>query len=228
MDAQTIELYKKYLYGNIFSSEFLELKNKVNQLDDEALSKVLEEEWTDELILGKMNKEDKDIVKANLNFFIENQARKRRVLRRCCHVAAAIILLVLGGSVLFFTSSPPVSEFLVEVQAGNKVQTTLPDHSKVWMNSKSKLVVLNGLQKQRQVYLIGEAFFRVAKDKTKPFVVNVNHLQIEVLGTSFNVKARPESDFIETSLLEGYVRLSGGNLARSYELKPNEKAIYSK
>lgn len=73
----------------------------------------------------------------------------------------------------------------------------------------------------------GEAFFVVAKDKSHPFVVNTpNKLQVEVLGTEFNVQAYVDEEDVEATLNQGAVRVVLGN--QSVELHPNQQAVYNK
>ena len=75
----------------------------------------------------------------------------------------------------------------------------------------------------------GEGYFQVSKDRKHPFVVQVGNLNIEVLGTCFNVYSYEENDFVETSLIEGSVRLyDSKSPSESFILKPSQKAIYSK
>lgn len=76
---------------------------------------------------------------------------------------------------------------------------------------------------QRNVELTGEAYFEVAKNKEKPFHVNVKGMQVEVLGTHFNVNAYGDEGNIKTSLLEGSVKIKSGQA--SGLLKPGEQAI---
>ncbi len=81
----------------------------------------------------------------------------------------------------------------------------------------------------RKVILKGEAYFEVFKDKAKPFIVEVNDVNIEVLGTTFNVNNYQEDTFINCVLIEGSVRLSEKeNQENNMVLKPNYKAIWQK
>lgn len=228
METFIIKLYKKFLYGNISRDEFLEMRYEINKTSDKELSTLLEEEWNDDLSVNKISEKDKAEINKNLNFYI-NYDTKRSNRKRYYQIAAVLIPCVVLLSVYLYTLQPQQENgnFVVEVKAGEKAQVTLPDHSRVWLNSKTKLTYTNGLVNAREVTLTGEAFFKVSKDKTRPFLVSMNNLQVEVLGTSFNVKATPGSDLIETSLVEGKVKLSGVNLSQDYYLKPNEKAIYS-
>ncbi|WP_298484717.1 FecR family protein [uncultured Maribacter sp.] len=96
---------------------------------------------------------------------------------------------------------------------GKKFEISLSDGTTVHLNSGSSIrypvKFLKG--KKRQVYLEGEAFFDVSKDKEHPFIVTTSDMDVTVLGTEFNVSAYPEDKFINTVLVEGSVSLSDVN-----------------
>ncbi|WP_343702088.1 FecR domain-containing protein [Chitinophaga sp.] len=105
---------------------------------------------------------------------------------------------------------------------GGQYSIVLPDGTRVWLNSQSSLqfpAVFNG--KERVVQLTGEAYFEVAHNKQKPFRVESAGAHIEVLGTHFNVMAYANEPQMETTLLEGAVRVSKGN--RSEVIKPGRQ-----
>ncbi len=221
-------LYKRFLYGNIKRDEFLEMRHEINSVTNDELKDILAEEWAMNISTGNIAEQDKKNIKSKLAFFIEFD-KKRMLRKRMLQIAAIAIPFVMVAS-FYILSNQTVSEskeFVVSVKHGNRAQVTLPDQTKVWMNSNSKLVYTTGKKNTREVKLVGEAFFKVFNDKSRPFIVSAKNLQVEVLGTSFNVKAQQESDLIETSLVEGSIKLSGTELAQDYYLKPNEKAIYS-
>jgi ferric-dicitrate binding protein FerR (iron transport regulator) len=102
-------------------------------------------------------------------------------------------------------------------------QLTLPDGSHVWLNNVSSLrYPTSFIGKDRTVELTGEAYFEIAKDVTKPFLVKVKDQTIEVLGTSFNIMAYPEEGSPQTTLLTGMVRVKAGG--SSVKLRPDEQA----
>jgi len=106
---------------------------------------------------------------------------------------------------------------------GGQYQLVLSDGTKVWLNAASSLkfpAVFTG--KERNVELVGEAYFEVAKNKNMPFKVSTGKLNIEVLGTHFNVSAYKDDDAIKTTLLEGSVKLTTAN--NQAMLKPGEQA----
>lgn len=112
------------------------------------------------------------------------------------------------------------------VPKGGEFTLTLSDGSRVWLNSQSKIkypIIFDDMI--REVYLEGEAYFEVAKDSKRPFHVNArNGVNIEVLGTSFNVKCYADENTVETVLEEGSVRMSRGKDA--VILNPGCKATY--
>lgn len=222
-------IYKKFLYGTIRKEEFLEMRHELNKSDLPELKNLLVETWNEDMNSEVMAEKDKEDIRAKLNFYVEYD-KKRLLRKRIARIAAVVIPFVFILSAVLYVFQPTAQvekDFVVTVKQGNRAQVTFPDQSKVWMNSNSKLIYRNGHNNTRQVKLVGEAFFKVAKDKSRPFIVSANNIQVEVLGTSFNVNARQGSDIIETSLVEGSIRLTGSELPQDYYLKPNEKAIYS-
>ncbi|WP_346864086.1 FecR domain-containing protein [uncultured Draconibacterium sp.] len=121
----------------------------------------------------------------------------------------------------------------VVVPYGKRTELMLADGTKVWLNAGSRLAFPTKFTNEtREVHLQGEACFKVTKNESQPFIVNVNDLGIKVLGTHFNVAAYPDDESIETILVEGSVSLSNkrsfGVSSKSVVLKPLQKATFSK
>jgi transmembrane sensor len=113
---------------------------------------------------------------------------------------------------------------------GNKTKVSLPDGSQVWLNAGSRLDYNNSNFNQtlREVNLSGEAYFDITHKEGKPFIVRSGNMRIRVLGTKFNVKAYPEEQNIETSLIKGSVEITIKERPDDkYILRPNEKLIVS-
>jgi len=109
----------------------------------------------------------------------------------------------------------------VSTRYGSKSQVQLPDGSLVWLNAGSKITYGKEFGKKiREVTLSGEAFFDVVKDADHPFVIHASSIDIRVLGTAFNVKAYPEDEKTETSLIRGRIEVS-------IKSRPNDKIILS-
>ncbi|NQX56900.1 DUF4974 domain-containing protein [Pedobacter panaciterrae] len=111
---------------------------------------------------------------------------------------------------------------------GETYMVVLPDKSKVWLNAASSLIYNTNMNisEERVVSLEGEAYFEVAKDKTRPFVVISKGQEIEVLGTHFNVNAYDDEPAVATTLLEGSVQVTAGE--NKQILKPGFQAINNK
>ena len=130
-------------------------------------------------------------------------------------------LLVYDGS-KGSNQGSPVTYNTLATPRGGQFQLVLPDGSKVWLNASSSIHFPTAFTgNQRNVELTGEAYFEIAKNKAKPFHVNVNGMQVEVLGTHFNVNAYADEGTIKTSLLEGSVKIKKGNI--SGLLKPGQE-----
>jgi len=119
------------------------------------------------------------------------------------------------------------------VPYGKKTFLTLNDSTKVWLCAGSRLAFPTVFtDKKREIYLEGEAYFEVAHDANKPFIVNTGAMFLSVLGTRFYVSANPSDEKIVTVLIDGKVvineKTTQKRALKETVLKPGEKAIYSK
>ena len=112
--------------------------------------------------------------------------------------------------------------------AGGQYQLTLPDGSKVWLNASSSIHYPTAFtQNERRVTITGEAYFEIAKNAQKPFIVKMyNGSEVKVLGTHFNIKAYTDEEQINTTLLKGSINVSQG--AKNNLLKPGNQAQIDK
>jgi len=113
----------------------------------------------------------------------------------------------------------------ITIPKGGQYHLSLPDGTQVYLNSESSLTYpIEFLTDKRSVALKGEAYFEVAKNAKLPFVVDVNGKQkVEVLGTHFNVEAYADENMINTTLLEGSVRILSSQ--KEAVLKPGQMAV---
>lgn len=110
---------------------------------------------------------------------------------------------------------------------GGQFQLVLPDGSKVWLNAESSLEYPTAfVGTQRIVTLTGEAYFEVEENNNLPFKVIANGVEVNVLGTHFNIMAYQNEKLIKTTLLEGKVKVTRGS--QSKLLKPGEVASFDK
>ncbi len=110
---------------------------------------------------------------------------------------------------------------------GSKTQITLADGTQIWLNAGSKLIYSkNFSMENREVFLNGEAYFKVVHDDKHAFVVHTPEATIRDLGTTFNVKAYSGSATTETTLIEGSVEIILKNKsAQKILIQPNEKLV---
>lgn len=125
--------------------------------------------------------------------------------------AAAVALLVVGGYLAFFMQSEQarVADFQIETIDGVQKHIQLPDNTRIWINSDSRLTAYVSGNK-RKVNLDGEAYFDVKHDRKRPFIVYANGLEVKVLGTEFDVKAYPGDGQAEVFLDKGRVKVKDG------------------
>lgn len=111
----------------------------------------------------------------------------------------------------------------LNIPAGRQYKLHLPDGSIVWLNASSSIRFPGAFgPDQRQVEIIGEAYFEVQHDPERPFLVRAGGQQVTVLGTKFNISHYPGEEAIVTTLMEGAIRLHAGQAERL--LKPNQQA----
>ncbi|MFC3562810.1 FecR family protein [Pedobacter jamesrossensis] len=112
------------------------------------------------------------------------------------------------------------------IPRGSTYNIILPDGTKVWLNAYSTLKFppsfANGTP--RNVYLEGEAYFEVAKDKAHPFTITTSRQRVEVLGTHFNISCYKDDEHTKTALLEGKIRLRALGSKEEIIIAPGELA----
>ncbi|PRZ21249.1 FecR family protein [Flavobacterium granuli] len=120
----------------------------------------------------------------------------------------------------------------LKIPRGGEYQLVLSDGTKVWLNSDTELTyAVSFSEKERRVRLKGEAYFEVAHNKAKPFIVESDNQDIEVLGTHFNVSAYQDDANIVTTLVEGKVKVEStvkGHSKIKEFLLPNDQLVLNK
>jgi transmembrane sensor len=181
--------------------------------------------------------EEKEIEEAQLTS-IELVAQRQRKVALFIRIAAAAVLLGIIVTAYFFFK-PTAREQNIAIQEndivakpGAKTRFLLPDGSRVWLNSKSRLTYKGNFNDTiREVELEGEAFFDVIKDVRRPFIVHTSSgIDIRVLGTAFNLKSYPEDSFTEATLLRGLIEVVNKNEPKSPKvlLQPHQKMVFRK
>ncbi|MGV8091926.1 MAG: FecR family protein [Mangrovibacterium sp.] len=253
MEAQhqndIMTLLGKMFHGTLDETEKAYLQAYIEStFQDERLNEFMEKHWTAlETAPGAQREEDLHAVKEKIRSMIRNgeqpvphvlKREKSRLITFLVRSAAilTIPLLILSGYLYYRLTeqSASIGDQTVMQQViatpGSRVHFVLPDQSEVWLNSGSSLEFPGNLNDhpQRRVKLQGQGYFMVAKDEQHPFIVETDQLNIQVLGTSFDVSNYANDDFISSTLEEGTIALLDPYNKELVSLKPGQQALFSK
>jgi transmembrane sensor len=206
--------------------------NQYKTIKDEFVSGAWETNYQDIDLRSEwlMFKEQKLSQITGWGYFVKNMHRRTIPLP----YAAAIVVLIVFSWFTFQPGKQPVyfaeTATTIEAPMGSRTHVVLPDGTGIWLNAGSVLTYSRNFNMNtREVALNGEAYFDVQKADL-PFIVSTPDLHIRVLGTSFNVKAYEDDDFIETTLVSGSLVIekgrAGGPGFQNIVLEPNQKAIF--
>ena len=190
----------------------------------------LKELWKESLQQGVTPDIRHSYERLRKNASIPSTRRERRI--RPIHIwqaVAAVFFLVAASAVYLSTLGKDAEENLLQqyIPTAEMRTLTLSDGSEVQLNSQSTLLYPEQFTgKNRCVFLIGEANFKVKPDKKHPFIVKSDDFQVTALGTEFNVSAYPDNPIIATTLISGSIRVEYNNLNSEIILRPNEQLAY--
>lgn len=214
------DLLAKYLLGEADFVEQQQVKEWVKSSD--ANQKQLEDfkailEVSRFQIINEVNEHE---ALGRLNLRLENQP-KINYSMFFRYAAVLAVFLTMGW---FFYVNLIANKLNVSTN-GNTLTQYLPDGSIVILNKKSSLSFIGGFfNKTRQIKLKGEAFFKVSPNKEKPFIIDVNHVKVTVVGTEFNVKSEGkktivivESGIVKVNNLKDSIRLIAGEKVEANE-----------
>ena len=216
------DILYKFFEGNASFEEEAAVKQWMEESAENRLAFLKERKLFDAmLLLG-----NEEIIKNGKKRFSINLSSLRTELIKI----AAVIALTLGGSFIYRqmqTEQTPIALQTITVPAGQRINITLADGTNVWLNARTTIqypITFN--EKERLVKLDGEAYFDVTKDKSKPFIVQTDNYNVEVLGTQFDVNAYSETGEFETTLMSGSVKVaSASDSTQKITLKPNNKVF---
>lgn len=237
MEEKTEYIIRSY-FGKHFTKQAVCLFGRWFRASECAVSKsaVIEKIWKESpSVITDQTWVNLEQLKQQIPAFHSKQIpSKRNTYWINCAASIALVLASATATYYYASHYPQVKTEVARmddffVPFGEKRQIVLADGSEVWVNAGSMIIypeTFNG--NDRSIYLIGEARFVVAKNPEKPFIVKTNHLEIEALGTIFNVAAYPNESITTATLEEGCVRidLKESNLKASV-LKPNEQLVYN-
>ena len=145
------------------------------------------------------------------------------------YVASAVVLVLMlaGGTVMWHKQmQADIKMQTICANRGEQIHVVLSDGTHIYLNAGSRLVFPNRFMADtRTVTLVGEAYFQVEKDPQHPFVVDLNGVSVEVLGTQFDVRAY-ENEMLKVSLDEGHVVFHGAK--QTVDMQPGEQLCYDR
>lgn len=245
MQEKLAILLSRKLSGEATSEELKELEEWIkNNPQDHYVIEALESYWHNIPSQGFFNISDSTHFERILNKAVspvvalpgaEDRRKKTKLVWWKWAAAAAVFIGVLSAGALMlnrqFFKNDEVAKSDIVTSPATKSRIILPDGTKVWLNASTRLHFdkeFNGAL--REVYLDGEAFFEVTKNKGRPFIVHTSDIDIRVLGTAFNVKSYKEEPTIEATLIHGSIQVSSklNEGIPKIILSPHEKLVFNK
>lgn len=237
-EEMLIELIHKKATNQLTEAEVQELDILLKDKENQILASEIESAWEKSLVYQEDYKVDEEKGLARL----KKSMQKEKILspsppvkvvsiqksrRSWLQVAAAVAILVMGSWFGWNTFGGGDTAWQKVVTVDNSQELKLSDGSKIWVNSKSQFQYpAEFSKKERKVKLEGEAFFDIAKNPEKPFIIETGTMQIEVLGTSFNVRNYADEDLVEVTVRSGKVKVKTGNSTKI--LTKNDQLIFDK
>ena len=162
----------------------------------------------------------------------DNKVKKRRFsfypFAKYAAVVCGTAILSIGYMMMKDYNQGEVLQTLT-VNEGERAQLTLADGTQIWLNANTVISYPDNFNRRnRSVNLKGEAYFKVAKNKDLPFIVNAENIDVKVLGTEFNVKAYNDENTIEVQVTEGKVQVYKDDADSAYYLTANEMISFDK
>jgi len=241
IDINTLKNFSK---GKYSYNTYLKVKEWFCDFrNNEELEKQLSTQWN-ELNNQSQGKDD------SLNYLLEKiqfniwheerkETKKTQIWYYYRQIAAILLIPVLVFSIWYYYFSSanesvklaqqtPMSWVEINAPDGARVEFLLPDSTRGWLNSGSKLKYPTVFNEKRRVELSGEAWFDVKHLDESEFVVSVLDMDVKVLGTQFNVSAYFNDDYTDVTLERGKVEINGKTATYNRLLIPNEKLSFNK
>lgn len=215
------------------SSEGLEYTTEIREWlkeseENKELYDNLLQLWKDTGSLPEYFTPDRTKAWQKVNDSLHLKKKKHYLNFRIGQIAAALLIgLLTGWAGSIFSKRPDTAQYTEVISpAGQKTQVRLPDSSLVLLNGNSSLRYSQEFNHDsRKVELRGEGYFDVRKDLSRKFIVSTPEIDVKVYGTSFNVKAYGNDQFVEVGLKTGKIGLER-NASEIMSLRPGQVALY--
>jgi ferric-dicitrate binding protein FerR (iron transport regulator) len=207
------DLLYRFFDGTATIEEEESVRNWIESSDDNYADFLRERNIYDALLLSTPSK-------------ISRQSFHQHITPWIVSTVASIALLVIATGLFFYAESSKSQQYnTIIVPLGQRINLILADNTNVWLNANTTFRYPSKFaRKNRKVFLDGEAWFDVSKNKKKPFIVKTEQGEVRVTGTTFNLEAYSEYKNFVTSLFEGSVDIYQNN-AKLATLKPNQKGM---
>lgn len=240
-------LISRYLSGDATEAEHTELMHALQQDPNLMLQfDLLQQLWSANQPGKETDVENEKIRKilqlaaveevlqptADAGLEVTEEPTGKPFFRKWMAAAAVVGIIVSAWFIYEFNHNPnPQPNNEIVAHKGSKTRTLLPDGSVVWLNAGSTLSYDPAFDgPKREITLNGEAYFDIAPQANRPFIVHAGKIDIKVLGTAFNVKSYADDHTVETTLIRGLVQLSRQDQPNTKPilLKPHQKLVMEK
>ena len=237
MRRRLTELLMKKHSGNISLPEQRELLQLLkNNKENEVIANEVQAFFDtplhfDEAVSDKRTERSLGSLRKKIAADKKNGSAAVRRIHRAKTIAVAAALLIMAGVgwlVVLRSGAPAATaQNTVTSQKDSKTAVTLPDGTKVWINAGTRLTYGKSFgEETREISLEGEAYFDVAHDKSHPFIVHTQTLDVRALGTAFNVRAYDGEASTQATLVRGAIEVTLNKKNKEkITLKPNEKIV---
>lgn len=209
------------------------LKGKCNEEESEIVENFFESFSSRPDILDQLDPEKQHEIKRRIQKNVLNRISPtpvRKISMIKLTVAATVALFCISIAYQYLYKNSSLKNIEINLANGQQRHITLEDGTKITLNASSRIIYPNSFKdsSKREVILIGEAFFDVAKNPKKPFIIHTPRMEISVLGTAFNVRDYENERNAETALIRGKVSIwKTGHTDKKFILNPNEKFVLS-
>lgn len=240
MTEDNLRLITKVISKEATASEIEDLQEWINK---DRVNKLIfddfQEVWNKTAVFDSGSNEENGIHYLRQRLFFSDEkthtpiiaikSRNKILKWQYVKVAASILFIGLTAAFLYLNLSPVAVKYkTLAMPYGKKGTLHLSDGSTLEVNSGTKISFPEKFSDDKRLLKIeGEAFFEIAKDKSRPFIIEAGELEIQVIGTSFNLKSYKNEEVIELGVKTGSVSitnrtLSDSSLSNIFYLEPGE------
>jgi transmembrane sensor len=229
-------LFQQFVNKTATSEEIGEFLSMMKRDDyNKEVQDMLDEFWKEPSSITPMGEENAERIFNQIMANSTTEKQNRIFMMKSYWYQSVAAVLVIGLSVFFYQMNNPVSDIktsktksiiIVKPDKPGRRFINLPDGSSVILNENSKIELSKSFNSNgmREVYLYGEAYFDIAHDSNRPFIVHTGKIKTTVLGTAFNIKANPGSKLVTITVTRGKVKV--GDDQKTYNvLVPDEQVV---